>query len=58
MNEAQRSIYNTYEEALREYIEAVDEEGVLENRIHVLAGLTKFKTDMQRAFSLARGTCS
>lgn len=55
MNEAQRSIYNTYEEALREYIEAVDEEGVLENRIHVLAGLTKLRQICNAPFLLQEG---
>lgn len=55
MKPEQRAIYQTYEVALRAYIEAEDEDGVLENRISVLAGLTKLRQICNAPFLLQEG---
>ncbi len=43
MNTEQRNVYDTYERALREYIETNDEEEIHRNSMHVLTGLTKLR---------------
>src|SRR5690606_4859916 len=55
MNTAQQAIYDTYEEALRNYVEAADQEGLLDNRMNVLAGLTKLRQIANAPFLLKEG---
>ena len=55
MNTDQQAIYDNYEEALRNYVEATDQEGLLDNRMNVLAGLTKLRQIANAPFLLKEG---
>lgn len=43
MEEGQRSVYNAYEQELREYLEGKMEDEILRGTIHVLRGLTQLR---------------
>lgn len=43
MNTEQRKIYDNYEQELREFISATNDDEITQNRMHVLTGLTKLR---------------
>ncbi|MFZ4860708.1 DEAD/DEAH box helicase [Sphingobacterium sp. Mn56C] len=55
MNAVQRQVYDTYEKELRDFINKVPDLDVAENRLHVLAGLTRLRQICNSPFLLKDG---